>query len=419
MEARQQPLWRVILAGLIGNVMEWYDFALYGYFVVVLSEQFFPSTDPNASLIAAFGAFAAGFLVRPLGGVVLGRIGDRVGRPQALTISVMAMAMATVLMAILPTYQQVGLWAPAALVVLRMIQGLSAGGEYTTSIVFLAEHAPPNRRGLVTIWGLWGSVLGMLLGSATGALLSNSLSSAQMQSWGWRVPFALGLLVALTGLALRRGLASDAPPAAASRPLQALSRHGGAVVRVLLLNVASSVAFYTAFVYVISYIQTESGQSESLALGLISRVMGLLLIFYPIAAWISDRLGRRPLLITGSLFLVLAGLPIFQLLHSGNPTLITRGEILLMLAVALLAGAKNPANVELMPQAVRCTGLALAFNIAEGYFGGTTPLIASWLVSSSGNPLMPGYWVAVAGAITLITAVWFTPESCRLPLQRL
>ena len=419
MEARQQPLWRVILAGLIGNVMEWYDFALYGYFVVVFSEQFFPSTDPNASLIAAFGAFAAGFLVRPLGGVVLGRIGDRVGRPQALTISVMAMAMATVLMAILPTYQQVGLWAPAALVVLRMIQGLSAGGEYTTSIVFLAEHAPPNRRGLVTIWGLWGSVLGMLLGSAAGALLSNSLSSAQMQSWGWRVPFALGLLVALTGLALRRGLASDAPPAAASRPLQALSRHGGAVVRVLLLNVASSVAFYTAFVYVISYIQTESGQSESLALGLISRVMGLLLIFYPIAAWISDRLGRRPLLITGSLFLVLAGLPIFQLLHSGNPTLITRGEILLMLAVALLAGAKNPANVELMPQAVRCTGLALAFNIAEGYFGGTTPLIASWLVSSSGNPLMPGYWVAVAGAITLITAVWFTPESCRLPLQRL
>ena len=419
MEARQQPLWRVILAGLIGNVMEWYDFALYGYFVVVFSEQFFPSTDPNASLIAAFGAFAAGFLVRPLGGVVLGRIGDRVGRPQALTISVMAMAMATVLMAILPTYQQVGLWAPAALVVLRMIQGLSAGGEYTTSIVFLAEHAPPNRRGLVTIWGLWGSVLGMLLGSAAGALLSNSLSSAQMQSWGWRVPFALGLLVALTGLALRRGLASDAPPAAASRPLQALSRHGGAVVRVLLLNVASSVAFYTAFVYVISYIQTESGQSESLALGLISRVMGLLLIFYPIAAWISDRLGRRPLLITGSLFLVLAGLPIFELLQSGNPTLISRGEILLMLAVALLAGAKNPANVELMPQAVRCTGLALAFNIAEGYFGGTTPLIASWLVSSSGNPLMPGYWVAVAGAITLITAVWFTPESCRLPLQRL
>ena len=419
MGASTQPLWRVILAGLIGNVMEWYDFALYGYFVGVFSEQFFPSSDPNASVIAAFGAFAAGFLVRPLGGVVLGRIGDRIGRRQALTISVMAMALSTVSMAILPTYQQVGLWAPTSLVLLRIIQGLSAGGEYTTSIVFLAEHAPIGRRGLVTIWGLWGSVLGMLLGSAAGTLLSNSLTTSQMESWGWRVPFALGLLVALTGLALRRGLESEAPPPAASQPLRSLTRHSQAVLRVLLLNVASSVAFYTAFVYVISYLQTEAGQSESYALALITRVMGLLLIFYPIAAWISDRLGRRPLLITGSLLLLLAGLPIFQLLHSGTPALITRGEILLMLAVALLAGAKNPANVELMPQAVRCTGLALAFNIAEGYFGGTTPLIASWLVSATGNPLMPGYWVALSGAITLVTALWFTPESGRRPLQHL
>ena len=362
---------------------------------------------------------AAGFLVRPLGGVVLGRIGDRVGRRQALTLSVMAMALATVLMAILPTYQQVGLWAPVALVLLRILQGLSAGGEYTTSIVFLAEHAPANRRGLVTIWGLWGSVLGMLLGSAAGTLLSSSLSAAQMHSWGWRLPFALGLMVALTGFVLRRGLNSETPPAAGSRPVQALAHHSGAVLRVLLLNVASSVAFYTAFVYVITYIQSEAGQSESVALALNTRVMGLLLIFYPIAAWVSDRLGRKPLLIAGSLLLLLAGLPIFELLHSGNPTWISRGEMLLMLAVALLAGAKNPANVELMPQAVRCTGLALAFNVAEGYFGGTTPLIASWLVSSSGNPLLPGYWVAFAGAITLITALWFTPESCRLPLQRL
>ena len=169
MEARQQPLWRVILAGLIGNVMEWYDFALYGYFVVVFSEQFFPSTDPNASLIAAFGAFAAGFLVRPLGGVVLGRIGDRVGRPQALTISVMAMAMATVLMAILPTYQQVGLWAPAALVVLRMIQGLSAGGEYTTSIVFFSRACTAQPSWLGDDLGAVGIGVGHVAGISGGS----------------------------------------------------------------------------------------------------------------------------------------------------------------------------------------------------------------------------------------------------------
>jgi MHS family proline/betaine transporter-like MFS transporter len=414
-----QPLWRVILAGLIGNVMEWYDFALYGYFVGVFGKQFFPSSDPNASVIAAFGAFAAGFLVRPLGGVVLGRIGDRVGRKEALKLSVKAMAASTVLMAVLPTYQQIGLWAPFALILLRIIQGLSAGGEYTTSIVFLAEHAPNNRRGLITIWGLWGSVLGMLLGSIISSVLSSTLTASQIASWGWRLPFALGLLVALTGLLLRQGLHSEAPPGGAESPIRGLTRYRGAVLRVLFLNVAESVGFYTAFVYVIGYIQSEAGQSQSFALGLITRVMGLLLLFYPIMAWISDRLGRRPLLIAGSLLLVFGSVPIFMLLHSGVPTLINRGEILLMLTLALLAGAKNPANVELMPEAVRCTGLALAFNIAEGYFGGTTPLIAAWLVSTSGNPLLPGYWMAASGAVTLATVLWFTPETYRLPMRTL
>ena len=415
--AKTKRLSQVILAGLIGNVLEWYDFALYGYFVGIIGAQFFPSSDPNASLIAAFGAFAAGFLVRPLGGVLLGRIADRSSRRKALNISVLAMGCSTLLMAALPTYQQIGLWAPIALVMLRIIQGLSAGGEYSTSIVFLAEHAPTRHRGLVAIWGLWGSVLGMLLGSGISALVASSLEASAMQSWGWRLPFAIGLLVILSGVLLRRGLESETPPAPATRPVRALMHHHRAVLRVLLLNVASSVAFYTAFVYAISYIQTEAGQSEAFALGLNTRVMGLLLIFYPISAWVSDRLGRRPLLISGSALLLLGGPLIFQLLQSHHHTQILRGELLLMLAVALLAGAKNPANVELMPEAVRCTGLALAFNIAEGYCGGTTPLIASWLVSSSGNPQLPGYWVAASGAITLITAIWFTPETYRLRLQ--
>ena len=412
------PIWRVILAALVGNVVEWYDFALYGYFVSIFSTQFFPSDNPNTSLIAAFGAFAAGFLVRPFGGVVLGQIGDRIGRREALKLSVVAMATSTVFMAVLPTYKQIGLFAPLGLITLRIIQGLSAGGEYTTSLVFLAEHAPPNRRGLTTIWGLWGSVLGMLLGLGISSWLSNFLTTSQMTSWGWRVPFALGLVVALIGLNLRQGLSSETPSNETTSPLRELRHHWGSVLRVLSLNIGECVGFYAAFVYVIDYIQTEAGQSQAFAFALNTRVMALLLLFYPIAAWISDRVGRRPLLIVGSLLLTLGGIPIFMLLHSGNAVLISRGEVLLMLSLALLAGAKNPANVELMPPAVRCTGLALAFNIAEGYFGGTTPLIAAWLVSTSGNPFLPGYWVAASGAITLITAVWFTPETYRMNLDR-
>ena len=172
MQAQAIPLRRVILAGLIGNVMEWYDFAIYGYFAAIIGTQFFPSSDPRNSLLAAFGAFAAGFLVRPLGGVVLGSVADRLGRQRALMVSVLAMAAATVLMAILPSYSRIGLAAPLLMVLLRILQGLSAGGEYSTSIVFLAEHAPAGRRGLVAIWGLWGSVLGILLGSGVGALLA-------------------------------------------------------------------------------------------------------------------------------------------------------------------------------------------------------------------------------------------------------
>lgn len=417
MKSTYAPIWKVILAALIGNVVEWYDFALYGYFVSIFSKQFFPSNDPNSSLIAAFGAFAAGFLVRPFGGVVLGQIGDQIGRREALKLSVLAMATSTFFMAVLPTYEQIGLFAPVALICLRIIQGLSAGGEYSTSLVFLAEHAPKNRRGLTTIWGLWGSVVGMLLGLGISSFLSSCLTSSQMTSWGWRLPFAFGLLVALIGLILRQGLSSETPSGNAASPLRGLARHWNAVMRVLFLNVAECVGFYTAFVYVIDYIQTEAGQSQAFAFALNTRVMALLLLFYPMMAWISDGIGRRPLLIIGSLFLTLGGLPIFMLLHSGNAALINQGEVLLMLSLALLAGAKNPANVELMPQAVRCTGLALAFNIAEGYFGGTTPLIAAWLVSTSGNPLLPGYWVAASGAITLITALWFTPETYRTSLD--
>lgn len=412
------PLWKVVMAGLIGNVMEWYDFAVYGYLVFAIGDQFFPSTDPKASLIGAFAAFAAGFLVRPLGGVVLGRVADRVGQAAALRFSVLGMAFSTVLMACLPTYSQIGLLAPAALLLLRLLQGLSAGGEYTTSVVFLAEHAPPRHRGLMTIWGLWGSVLGMLMGSAAGAVLTSQLSHLQVISWGWRIPFACGILVALVGLLLRRNLDSDAAPNNAPKPLRdCLGLHRGAVLRVLLLNIASSVGFYMAFVYVVTYIHTVGHQSETYALQLNTQVMGQLLIFYPICAWISDRIGRRAMLIAGAALLCLGSVPVFHLLQSDSSELIERGEIFLMITVAILAGGKNPANVELMPIAVRCTGLALAFNIAEGYFGGTTPLIASWLVETGGDPGLPALWLSFSGAITLVTALWFTPETYRLQLD--
>lgn len=409
---------RVLLAGLIGNVMEWYDFALYGYFATVIAKEFFPSSDPAASLIGAFGAFAAGFLVRPLGGVVFGRIGDLTGRQRALQLSVVVMAVPTVLMGLLPTHSQIGVAAPIAVVVLRIVQGLSVGGEYTSSIIFLSENAPARQRGFYAIWGLWGSVLGMLLGSGFGDLLAHTLNPDQLSSWGWRLPFLLGALVALTGVVIRQGIGADMIDPLVKSPIrETFGRYRLQVLRVMALNIASSVGYYAVFVYAVSYVEEVDHLSAATSLSLSTGVLAVLLLLYPISAWLSDRIGRKPMLISGASLLCFGALPFFNLMHSGDPQRVLWGELGLTLAVALLAGGKNPANVELMPAAVRCTGLAVAFNLAEGYFGGTTPLIATWLIAQTGNPVLPGAWVAFSGLCTLVTACAFTRETAFRPLS--
>ena len=203
---------RIIAAGAIGNVLEWYDFAVYGYFAAAIGRTFFPSEDPVAQVLAAFGIFAVGFLMRPVGGALIGYIGDRLGRRAALTFSVAAMAIPTFLVGVLPGYDTLGIAAPILLTLLRMIQGLSVGGEYTTSVVFMVEHAPPDRRGMVGAMACCGAVGGILAGSATGAVLASLMSPEALESWGWRIPFMLGLVVGLAGFVLRRGIAEEEAP---------------------------------------------------------------------------------------------------------------------------------------------------------------------------------------------------------------
>jgi len=409
---------RVIVAGLVGNATEWYDFAVYGYFATVIGRQFFPSDDPAVSLIAAFGAFAAGFLVRPLGGLVFGRIGDLVGRRRALTLSVFAMALPTVLIAVLPTYQTIGIAAPILLVALRMVQGLSCGGEYTGSIVFLVECAPPARRALFGIWGQWGAILGILLGSGMGSLLAAVLDEAQIASWGWRLPFALGVLVAATGYIIRSSIHADEPVGETRSPVyDAFSKHRMPVLRIVLLNVGYGVTFYTVFVYAVSYIKAIDHLPDGVALDLNTLSMSLLLLLLPGAAWLADRIGRKPMLVAGSAALAFGAVPLFHLIHASDPATIFIGEVGFILGFAILSGGLTAANVELMPAPVRCTGLAVAYNVSLGFFGGTTPLIATWLIATTGNPIMPAYWVVAAATVSLLTAIFLIPETRFAPLR--
>ena len=203
--------YKTVGAGMIGNVLEWYDFAIYGYFAAAIGRQFFPHQDPVAQLLSAFGVFAVGYLMRPIGGALIGHIGDRFGRRAALIFSVVAMAIPTFLIGLLPGYATIGLAAPIALTLLRMVQGLSVGGEYTSSMVFLVEHAPEGRRGLVGALTSCGTHVGILLGSAVGAGFAATMSEAALEAWGWRIPFLLGLVVAIAGYVLRRHVQETLP----------------------------------------------------------------------------------------------------------------------------------------------------------------------------------------------------------------
>ena len=403
---------RIIMAGLVGNVMEWYDFAVYGYFASVIGHQFFPADDPATSLIAAFGAFAAGFLVRPLGGLLFGRIGDLVGRQRALTLSIITMALPTVLMAFLPTYATLGFAAPFMLVALRIVQGLSVGGEYTSSLVFLVEHAPEKGRAFTAIWGAWGATAGILLGSGVGDVLASLLTEEQIATWGWRLPFLMGGLVAGTGYLIRRSMHADNPSGESKSPiLESFGKYRKPVLQVFLLNIGFGVGFYAAFVYAVTYIKEIDKLPEGIAFNLNTESMALLLIILPAAAWLSDRFGRKPLLIAGSALLTFGAIPLFHLLHTTDPLTIFLGEVVFVIAIGLLTGGIVAANVELIPAAVRCTGLAFAYNASIGWFGGTTPMIAAWLIATTGDPIMPAYWVAAAGAITLFTAMFLVRET--------
>ena len=403
---------RIIMAGLVGNVMEWYDFAVYGYFASVIGHQFFPADDPATSLIAAFGAFAAGFLVRPLGGLLFGRIGDLVGRQRVLTLSIITMALPTVLMAFLPTYATLGFAAPFMLVALRIVQGLSVGGEYTSSLVFLVEHAPQNRRAFTAVWGAWGATAGILLGSGVGVVLVSLLTEEQITTWGWRLPFLMGGLVAGTGYLIRRSIHADSPTGESKSPvLESFGKYRKSVLQVSLLNIGYGVGFYAAFVYAVTYIKEIDKLPERIAFNLNTESMALLLIILPAAAWLSDRFGRKPLLIAGSGLLTFGAIPLFHLLHTTDPLTIFFGEVGFVIAIGLLSGGIVAANVELIPAAVRCTGLAFAYNASIGWFGGTTPMIAAWLIATTGNPIMPAYWIAATAAITLLTAIFLVHET--------
>ncbi|TAJ39905.1 MAG: MFS transporter [Reyranella sp.] len=402
---------RLIAAGTIGNVLEWYDFAIYGYFAATIGRTFFPVESPVAQMLAAFGIFAVGYLMRPLGGIVVGHIADRFGRRAALTFSVMAMAVPTFLVGVLPGYEVLGVAAPVLLTLLRVVQGLSVGGEATTAFVFLVERAGPGRRGAIGALASCGANLGMLSGSAVGALLAAAMPAAALEAWGWRLPFLLGLLVGVAGYFLRRHIVETPRGASAvhgAPPLvETLRHHGRLVARLAGLAAFNAVGFYLAFLYVVSWLQSVDGLAPAQALGFNTVSMLLLLPVMWGMGWLSDRIGRKKLLLAATAAGFVGALPLFWLMHHPQPAMILLGEAGLVLILGTVLGIMPAIMVEATPEGVRCTAISLGYNIAFGIMGGLTPLAAAWLIDRTVMDLSPAFMMMAAAAISFASILTF------------
>jgi MHS family proline/betaine transporter-like MFS transporter len=410
---------RLLAAGAVGNVLEWYDFAVYGYFASSIGQAFFPHQDKVAQVLSAFGIFAVGFLMRPIGGALFGHIGDRIGRRAALNVSIAAMAIPTFLIGVLPGFEKLGLAAPLLLTLLRMIQGLSVGGEYTTSIVFLVERARPERRGVVGAVADVGAVCGILAGSATGAVLETVMSDQAVQAWGWRIPFWIGLAVGVVGLVLRRGLPAEAATAKPDRsPLIATFRHHGVLLAQLAgVSAFAAVSFYLMFVYIVSWLQLVDGVAPARALDINTISMLLIIPVELGVGWLGDRIGRLRIMLAITALGAVSAWPLFWLLHQPQSSLILLGQFGFVLTVAGFYGCLPAFMVEVVPHEVRCTATALGYNVSLGVIGGLSPLAATWLIERTDNDYSPAFMIMAAAVISFVALLSLRRADAARPVE--
>ncbi|OWY14849.1 MFS transporter [Thioclava sp. F34-6] len=414
------------MAGFIGNVVEWYDFALYGYLAGVIAPVFFPSNDPTAGLIATYGIFAAGFLMRPLGAAVFGWFGDRYGRARTMQISVVMMAMPTLFLGILPTYAQVGVLAPALLVLVRLLQGLSVGGEFSSSATYLVETAPLKKRGLTGSWANIGSMSGSLLGVGAAALVTNLFDAQTLADWAWRLPFLGGALLGTVAILIRRNLHMSEhfrqhleDRDETSPLLEAFTTNRKETLLAVAFAASYGTCYYIAFVYLPEWLSGQGLMARDTAL-LINTAMTVLVIpAMPLAAIVGDRwLPRRVWIALAIGSLALAAWPLHEwMLTSGGailPVVVAHAVSFLLLAVPL--GSGPALFAEMFPERDRLSGYSVAFNIGLGIFGGLTPMIATSLIAATDLVTAPALYMLVAGLIAVVALV-FTPDRSRAPLR--
>ncbi|MDT3454097.1 glycine betaine/L-proline transporter ProP [Stenotrophomonas pavanii] len=418
---------RAVGAAALGNAMEWFDFGVYGYLAVTIGQVFFLSSNPTAQVIAAFATFTVAFLVRPLGGLVFGPLGDRYGRQKVLAFTMILMALGTFSIGLIPAYERIGIWAPVLLLLARVVQGFSTGGEYGGAATFIAEYSTDRNRGLMGSWLEFGTLGGYIAGAGTVTALHMLLSSEQMLDWGWRIPFLVAGPLGLLGLYMRmkleetpafRAFAEEAEKREHERPgLGALFQvHGRQLLVCMGLVLVFNVTDYMLLTYMPSYLSVTMGYAESKGLLLIIIVMLVMMPLNIVGGLFSDRLGRRPMIIGACIALLVLAIPCLLLVGSGSDGLIFLGLMLLGLALVCFTSSMPSTLPALFYTPVRYSALSIAFNVSVSLFGGTTPLVTAWLVERTGDPLVPAYYLMGAAVIGLVTML-FVKETAGLPLR--
>lgn len=424
-QVEQGMLRRAMLGASVGNCVEWFDFAVYGYLAATLGAVFFPSEDPTISLLSSFAVFGVAFFMRPLGGFFFGPLGDRIGRQRTLAAVIILMSASTFVIAFLPSYAAIGIWAPILLVAARLLQGFSVGGEFGGASAFLAEYSPDERRGYLVSWIEFSAVGGFFLGSASVLLLTATIGEDALGSWGWRIPFLLAGPLGLIGLYIRLRV-EDTPEFRAlersgevsGSPLQeTITQNWRPILQVIGLVIIQNAGFYIVLTYMPTYFSEQLGFSSTASS--LSSVFTLLLamaLIPPLGA-LSDRVGRKPLLAASCVGFALLSYPLFLLMNQGNLVGAVLSHVALGALLAVFLSTTIAALAELFPTRVRYGGFSIGYNISVAIFGGAAPFFATYLISLTGNPLSPAFYLIAAAIASLITVATIS-ETARTPLKK-
>ena len=409
------PLRRVVIASLIGTTIEWYDFFLFGSAAaLVFNNLFFPSDDPLTGTFKAFGTYALGFVARPIGGVVFGHYGDRIGRKRLLMLSLVLMGLATVLIGLLPTYAQIGAWAPILLILLRLIQGFAVGGEWGGAVLMAAEHGDAARRGFWASWPQAGVPAGSLLAAGVLALMAGIQDEADFLAWGWRVPFLLSAVLVLVGWYIRNRVAESrlfeaAIEQAEARPkvpaLDVIRERPAALLLGAGLRVGENISYYILTVFSLTYLVDVAAESRSLALEAL--LIGAAVQFFaiPLFARLSDRIGRRPVYAFGAFGLATWSFVLFRLLGSGDNLDIYLALVVGLVLHGAMYGPQAAFITELFPTRIRYSGVSIAYQLTSIVAGSLAPIVALWLYGKFHSALPIAVYVGTACAISGVSAL--------------